>query len=204
MDATWAVQAYQHWVKRLQLGLNGLGQDVNSLVTQGKNVVFNAAGLAIKAGGTSPDFLTANTIYYVIGNAVYSKAAVADTAPTAAAVQAISTVSIHLVVIDAAGTISTVAGTPAASAPVIPACPSTKAPIGFLRVTTDGTHTFTAGTTNLDAAGITTVYVDFVGSALMLTPPTAYPHAPTRADAGGVDIATLSPEGQDTLPLNLG
>jgi hypothetical protein len=190
MDKRIMDQVREQWVNRILAALDALGANQNATNKVLQNAVINSAGLAIKSGGGSTDFLTANTIYYTIAGKLYSKAAVAATTPTAAAQQAISTVSAHLVVIDAAGTLSTVAGVPADSAPVVPACPAAKVALGIIQITTDGTHTFTAGTTNLDATGVTAAYINFVGYPVQQVLPTAFPAVPSGSytSAGGLDI----------------
>jgi hypothetical protein len=190
MDQRTVTQIRELWANRILAALDQLGQTVNATNLLLQNTVVNSAGLAIKSGGGSPDFLTANTVYYMIAGKLYSVAAAADTAMTAAAQQGNTLVSAHLVVVDAAGTISTIAGTPAAAGPVVPACPADQAALGIIQVTTDGSHTFTAGTTHLDATGVTVAYVNFVGGLIQPVLPTAFPAVPSGSytSAGGLDI----------------
>lgn len=199
MDFHALAHIYQQWVKRLQKPLDALGQDFNTEYAANKNFVFNAAGLAIKAGGTSPDFLTANTLKYQIAGAYKTLAAVADTAISAATPTLVASQScVFLVQVDAAGTLTTKAGTvvSGATGSVVPPPDAGKAAVGLLNVACGagfvGTFTPGVGGTNLDAANVTTTYTDFVA---VIIPPTltAYPHQPTRQDAGGVTAATYDP-----------
>lgn len=192
---------YEQWIKRIQKPVDALGQDFNTEYAANKNFVFNAAGLAQQAGGTAT-YKTVNTVKYVIANAYKTVAAAGTQAFSAATpVIAVSSSCAFLVQVDGSGTLSTKAGTvvAAATGSVIPPPDAGKAVIGIINVATDGTHTFTPGTTALDAAGITATYTDAVA---FIIPPTltAFPHQPTRADAGGVTLATYDP----SVPQNSG
>lgn len=188
---------YQSWIKRIQKPLDAQMQDFNTDYAACQNMVFNAAGLAIKSGGGSPDYLTANTINYMIAGAIYTKAAVADNVVTAGTPTMIASQSMAILVqINAAGTISTKNSAVVVANPVIPSPDALNAAIGVIWVTTAvgfvGTWTPGAGGTNLDAANTTVVYRDFVGTII---PPvlTALPHRPTRQDASGITCATYDP-----------
>ena len=53
---------------------------------------------------------------------------------------------------------------------MLPEIPSNQAPIGAVKIATDSTHTFTPGTTGLNATGITDTYFD-----LSCVPTAGYP-----------------------------
>jgi hypothetical protein len=82
-------------------------------------------------------------------------------AMTACATQAVSTYCKYLVSIHGT-TVTTTKGEDAATAALalLPALPSTDAPIGWFQQATDSTHTFTSGTTDLSAAGMTPTFGD--------------------------------------------
>ena len=124
------------------------------------NQSFGAAGLTI--GGTSTKIKIAAAITFRIAGIPYAKAITDNITVTAGAVQAVSTFCKYLVSINAAGTVTVTKGDDAATAvlALVPALPANNAPVGYVQVATDAATTFTAGTTALDAAGITDTYGD--------------------------------------------
>lgn len=141
-------------------------QDINHQVLRDVlgTMCLGKAGLA--EGTTTPATIkTTNAIDYTIGHKVYSKAATDNIAMTAAAQQAVSTQCVYLVSLDAAGAVTVTKGTEVAANGTLtladmPETPDNQCVIGAFKIVTDGSTTFTSGTTDLGAAGITETYVD--------------------------------------------
>lgn len=127
----------------------------------GLGIGGTASGISIAApNGAGVD--------YCINGIAYHKADAATAAITAAVVQAVSTSCLYLICLNSAGTVSSVKGVEVPTAditqglkqlqfpmPLVNTCP-----IGAVRVDTDGSTTFTAGTTLFSAAGITDTYIN--------------------------------------------
>lgn len=140
---------------------------------QTQNLV--SPGLAIKSGGGSPQHLT-GAIQYLINGVLYTKAAVAA-ADLPATISWTGAASVYnaggwIVGVDSGGNLSYYATnvTSAASAASAlagirwPTVPQGIAVIGAIVVyTSTANTTFTAATTNLDATGLTTLYLNTVG-----------------------------------------
>lgn len=124
------------------------------------NMVFNSAGLAIKAG-TSALAKSVNTITVIIDDVIVQKAA-ADMAALGGSVVADGSKNVYVFCVDAAGTLTTLNGTPAATLAAItwPTVPDGVAVVGFLIVANGTGSNFTPGTTALDTASLTTTYVN--------------------------------------------
>lgn len=131
----------------------------------GGTVNLGKPGLA--AGTTAGTVqLVAATIYAINGQ-MYAKAITNNIALTAAPLQADLTTAIYVLALDAAGALTSYQGIPqltsdlAAGNKVLqwPTYPTTVAPIGYMKVVLSG-GTFTAGTTALNAAGVTATFVD--------------------------------------------
>lgn len=136
--------------------------------------------LAINAASAAT-IKSTNAYTYAVNGILYSKAALSAqvitnmTGPVQAStttyVQPISTTVYYVVCLDAAGTVSIVQGSYATQAlgggaigdGSIPDVASTVTPIGIFKVATNASATFTAGTTALDAAGVTVTYYDVAG-----------------------------------------
>lgn len=131
---------------------------------------LNKAGLAVGSTSTGISHAATNGagLGFCIDGLIYHAADDATAAITAAAVQAVSTTCLYLICLSTAGTPSSVKGTEVLTAdltagaavlewplPLVDTCP-----IGVVQVATNASTTFTAGTTALDAAGITDVYLD--------------------------------------------
>lgn len=99
---------------------------------------------------------------YNIGGRLYSKAITDNIAMNALAQQAALKDCMYLVLIDSAGAVSLVKGAEVANGAgaYLPSNPSplTKAVIGAIKVATAAATTFTSGSTDLSAAGITATY----------------------------------------------
>lgn len=123
------------------------------------NLVFNTAGLAIKAG-SSALAKSVNTITYVIDGVIAQKAA-ADMAALSGTTVADGSKNVYVFTVDVSGTLKTYAGTQATTLAGIvwPTVADGEAVIGFLIVATSGA-TFIPGTTALDAGTVTATYVN--------------------------------------------
>lgn len=135
----------------------------------GATACLSSAGLAV--GGTSTKFKTAAPngagIDYCIKGTAYHKADGDNISLTAATAQAVSTSCLYLVQIDADGNFTTKKGVEQLTANLgvsaslqFPEPDDSKCPVGYIRVDTDASTTFTAGTTDLAASGITDSYIN--------------------------------------------
>lgn len=136
-------------------------QDMRDILNGLANRCFGKAGLA--EGTNANTIKTATTVAYSINGKAGSLAATDNLAMTACAVQPISTYCKYLisVVLDGS-TVTTTKGNNAATAvlALLPELPASSAPIGYFQILTDGSTTFTSGTTDLGASGITETYQD--------------------------------------------
>jgi len=122
---------------------------------------LTAAGLA--EGTNSATFKTTNTLAYT-NNGVFKSYAATDnlTFSTGTALAA-SQACLFAVWINAAGTVTTTQGPIVAAGDPCPVPSQTTAGttlVGLIKVTTDSSTTFTPGTTDLGASGITDAYSD--------------------------------------------
>lgn len=112
------------------------------------------------AEGTNANTIkTVAATVYSIGGQQYSKAATDNVAMAALAAQAVSTTAYYLASVNAAGTVKLTKGTDNVI-DVLPEVPSGYCQIGAIKIDTDATHTFTSGTTDLSATGITASFYD--------------------------------------------
>lgn len=107
-------------------------------------------------------------IDYAIHGICYHKADTNNIAVTAHAQQAVSTSCLYLVQIDSSGTVSTKKGKEVLTADLgvndslqWPMPDADLCPIGGYKVALDASTTFTNGTTDLGASGVTDTYYDF-------------------------------------------
>lgn len=151
----------------------------NDLPTQrGATEAFSKAGLAEGTGAATILIGAPNGagVDFAINGLCYHKADTDNIALTAAPLQADLTKCLYLIQIDSAGVVSSKKGVEVLTAELDgqravlhwPEPDANKCPLGAIKVQTSGA-TFTAGTTDLGAAGITDTYYDFVGGM---------PHAP--------------------------
>ena len=143
--------------------------NLNELV-KGGTFCLTKAGLGV--GGTASELKIASPsgdgIFYCIDGILYYAADDATVAVTAAAVQAVSTTCLYLVCLDSSGTLSTVKGTAVSTADLTagsavlhwPTPTADTCPIGAVKIATSDSVTFTAGTTEFSAEGITDTYYD--------------------------------------------
>ena len=122
--------------------------------------VLNSGGLAIKAG-SNVAAKTASAVYYFIGGKLYTKAA-GDMAALSGTITN-GKVNVFVFTVNAAGTVATAMGTEGATidAVVFPTTPAASAVIGFVYLTPANVN-FVGGTSFLDGANITAVYVNAV------------------------------------------
>lgn len=110
---------------------------------------------------------------YAIGGYAYHKADTDNIAMTALAVQAALTTCLYGIFIDTAGALSIVKGVAVATADLVaPSSVTLKLPeptadglclLGYMKIATATATTFTSGTTDLSAAGITATFYDVIG-----------------------------------------
>ena len=144
-------------------------QNLNELV-RGGTFCLSKAGLKIgNSDAKDVDIAAPNGagVDFCINGVLYHKADAADIPLTVHAVQAVDTTCIYLVCLDVDGNLSSVKGTAVLNTelvagssvlqfptPVVNTCP-----IGYVKVKTVAV-TFTTGTTELSASGVTDTYVD--------------------------------------------
>lgn len=121
---------------------------------------FGPAGLVEGTNANTMEIVSA--FDFCIAGIIYSKAAVDNIAMTAAVVQNVSTHCMYLVSLDSAGAVTVTKG---AEAPVaddifLPSTPAGDCPLGAFKIVTDASTTFTSGTTDLGASGITDTFWD--------------------------------------------
>lgn len=135
--------------QRLQDLLNGL-----------LNRCFMKGGLT--EGTNANTIKTVAAVDFCINGLMYTKGITDNIAITAGSVQAISTFCKYLVSIIADGTVTVTAGNVAATAALalLPDLPASSAPLGYFQIATDGSTTYTPGTTDNGAGGITDTYQD--------------------------------------------
>ena len=125
---------------------------------------FCAVAALLAEGTAAATIKTTNAIDFSINGILYSKAATDSIAIDAGAVQAVATHCMYLVSIDKAGTVKTTKGVEAKTTEDIflPSTPALNCVIGAFKIVTDASTTYTAGTTDNGAAGITDTYFDLV------------------------------------------
>ena len=125
---------------------------------RGVNEYTPAQFCGLAEGTNAATLKTTVAVTFNIYNSRLSKAITDNIAMTACTAQAASTFCYYLVSINAAGTITTTKGTNDTYA--LPATPSGNVPIGAFKIVTAAGTTFTSGTTDLSAAGITATFYD--------------------------------------------
>lgn len=141
-----------------------------SELVRGGTVCLSKAGIKIgNSDAKDLDIAAPNGagVDYAINGIAYHKADAADIAITAATAQAELTSCLYLVCLNSSGTLSTVKGTEVTTADIgvtkvldWPSPAANTCPIAAVRVDTAEGYTFTAGTTNFSATGITDTYYD--------------------------------------------
>ena len=110
---------------------------------------------------------TANTIQFIVDGHNGSQTTQTNVA-IGGSVIPVSSFRWYLLSIGTTGTVTATAGV--TDEDMLPELPSNQAPIGAVKIATDSTHTFTPGTTGLNATGITDTYFD-----LSCVPEAGYP-----------------------------
>ncbi len=132
---------------------------------RGGSMTFGKAGFA--EGTNAGTIKTTAAVDYSVDGILYTKAITDNIAVTANDEQAADTTCLYLFSIDSAGTVTTTKGTEVLSADLTtavdtltwPSLPANSAAVGAVKVVTVAV-TFTAGTTDLGAAGVTDTYYD--------------------------------------------
>lgn len=140
----------------------------NNLSERHYGGTFCLAKALLAEGTNAATIKTTNAADYAIDGLLYTKAATDNIAMTALAEQVDLTTCLYLVQINASGTVSIVKGEEVlteelANDEVVAKWPDPAAdncPLGGFRIVTSGA-TFTSGTTDLGAAGITDTFYDF-------------------------------------------
>lgn len=123
------------------------------------NRCMGACGLA--EGTNAATIKTAAAVDFTIDGKMYTKAITDNIAITAGEVQSADTYRKYLVSIVAAGTVTVTGGVEAATSALalLPDLPADSAPLGYFEIQTVAV-TYTPGTTDNSAAGITDTYQD--------------------------------------------
>jgi len=146
----------------------GLGTELNKYVTRMNKMQNKCLSDGSWAEGTNTKTVKNDAIVkYMIAGTVYHKAVTDNQAMTACAAQATGTTCLYLLSLDASGTLTITKGATVASgtgtdSAAIPVCPSAEVPVSLMQITTSGAS-FTCGTTDLGATGITDVFYDLKG-----------------------------------------
>lgn len=146
--------------------LSDLNSQANRALHGGR--AHTASGISMTGTAGAATFDTANTVTFELGGKFQSKTAITagvfsvDATPY---VQPISTTAYYIGTLDASGTVRTIPGRNARpiEGPIygfLPDIADTQCPFAIIKVVTDSTHTFTPGTSNLNAAGLTVTYYD--------------------------------------------
>lgn len=145
--------------------------NLNAEQVRGGTLCLSKAGVAIGSTATKVKFAAPNGagIDYAIKGYCYHKADTDDFWTLSGSVLAVSSSVIYLLCINSAGTMSIVEGDAVLTANITSGYTTLKwpqpgesvCPVGAVRVDTNASVTFTPGTTNLSAAGITDTYYDF-------------------------------------------
>lgn len=125
----------------------------------GRNDLAQHANIA--EGTNAATIKIQNAIRYNLWGTYYDKAVTDSIAMTACAAQAAERYCFYLVSINAAGTVTVTKGTETTTDTcVLPDTPANEKAIGAIKILTAAATTFTSGTTDLSAAGITDTYYD--------------------------------------------
>lgn len=139
----------------------------NLKLSQGGSFALTAGGLA--EGTNANTYKTVNTITFVVDGIFRTKTATDNVAFSSGhATVPVSSSVLYLICLSSAGTFSTVAGRAVPTAEVTagtralewPGVPVDVTPVGAIRVDTSASATFTPGSVDLSAAGITGTYYD--------------------------------------------
>lgn len=159
----------------------GAADQVNAATVYALSRALTAAGCT--TGTTTTKVKTANTLTFTVNGVFYSLAGTDDFWTLSGTVVKKGSYQKYLLLVDTAGVASIQEGTQStvgassvvwtnvdastAWAAFLSALGSTKCCAGVLTIATDATHTFTPGTTALDAAGITATFVDGLDQSIL-------------------------------------
>lgn len=144
--------------------LTAVYTDLSALSTR-SNLAKNTICLSKPtfAEGTNAATIKCNAFVYKIAGSVYEKATTDNIAMSSAAAQASGTVCLYGISINATGTVAVTKGTEGtALGTSYPTLPSASVFAALMSVTTVAA-TFTSGTTDLSATGITAAFFDLNG-----------------------------------------
>lgn len=144
-----------------------------NMLPRGGTMCLSKAGVKIGNNGANDVDIAAPNgagVDFAIKGLLYHKADAEDIPITAATEQAVATKCLYVICLNASGTLSTVKGTEVPTADLTagvdvlcwPDVGEDVCAIGAVKVECDATHTFTAGTTNFSATGITDTFYDFI------------------------------------------
>jgi hypothetical protein len=138
--------------------------DLRTMARAMMNRPLAAPGLVI-GSSSKTDIRIANTIAFLINGAFKSVGSAFELSPGGDALGN-SEKCIYLVSIAADGSSGSVTQSAVVAAsdddPDLPEVPADECPVGTVKVETDGSNTYTPGTDNLDATGVTASYTDMV------------------------------------------
>ena len=141
---------------------------------RGGSFCLSKAGLAEGTNAATIQIAAPNGagVDYCINGLMYHKADANNIAMNALAVQAVSTKCLYAVQLDAAGAVSLVKGDEELTADITagnrvlhwPAPVEDRCVLGYILIETDDSNTFTSGTTDLSATGITATFIDVLAA----------------------------------------
>lgn len=149
----------------------------NLELPRGGTMCLSKAGLAIASSDKAKLYMNAPNgagVDFAINGTLYHKTTANELAVTAAVIQPALYTCLYLVMLSTSGTVTTLKGTQVLTAGLsaedevlkLPQATADTCPIGYFKVVTAGTATYTAATTGLNDSDVTTTYVD-----LMTIPP---------------------------------
>lgn len=143
-------------------------------------VTNTGPGLVIGTGSAAKVKFT-NAVDYIKAGVLQTPIAANAEAVLSGDVIPISSAALFLIYINSSGTQVGIRGAEVAATatPEAPGVPAGGVPVGWCKVVTDATHTFTPGTTLLSAAGITDTYGDWMW-------PTSGPAALSETGSAGL------------------
>lgn len=147
--------------------LKQMFDQMNSAISDGQNVVYSSA--ALTGGGVTTPTMTA--IRFRAGGTYGLSGTTIPALAGAGLVIPISSFALWYFTVDASATLRTYASAGNLATAVTragltfpnPLPSANEAVFGAMEIATDATHTFTVGTTLLNAVGITTVFMNFTG-----------------------------------------
>lgn len=132
---------------------------LGNLRIRSNNCVYGSVGLGQSTAATQ-NLKTTTTQNYTINGIFYSRIPTLNVGFTTTAQQAVSKHCKYLVSLNTSGIFTVTKGQDSTSTlnAQLPAFQTSKCPIGYILIQTNGSTTFTGGTTKLSATGITATY----------------------------------------------